>query len=84
MDMNVIIKTENDIEFDELIGYPEVKQIYKPPERQCLMKQDLHNIYSHFTNVLIITFISITIAIIIVFVLLYFRRRNNRYHNRLV
>ena len=31
------IKTENDIEFDELIGYPEVKQIYKPPERGCLI-----------------------------------------------
>ena len=78
-----VIKAESDLEFDEPIGYPEVRQIYKPPERQCLMKHNSIEIHSNLTIVLLIAFIAITIAVIIASVLLYFRR-SSRLHNRLV
>ena len=78
-----LIKAENDLEFDEPIGYPEVRQIYKPPERQCLLIHNSIEIHSNLTNVLLIAFIAITIAVIIVSVLLYFGRKSYRF-NRLV
>ena len=78
------VKTDDDIELSELIGYPEVKQLYEPKEKLCLLSESLNTIDSHLMIVAIIAFIAITISFAIVFVSIYYRRRTPENHNRLV
>ena len=80
------IKADDDIELGS-VGYPQLKQLYKPPESQCNLREDQDTIISHFSNVVIISIIAITIAVIIAVLLVYYRRRirsPSTNHNRLV
>ena len=78
------VKTDTDIELSELIGYPEIKQLYEPKEKLCRLSGSSDTISSHLMIVAIIAFIAITISFVIVFVSIYYRRKRPSIHNRLV
>jgi len=76
------IKTVNDQDIDEPIGYPNVDQIYKPMVKKCISSEDSNNITSHAFVVTIISLIAIIIAIIIAFGLHYMYKRRAPVINR--
>ena len=79
------IKQDDDIELGS-VGYPQLKQSYKPPESQCKLRENSYSIDSHFSNVIIIAIITIIIAVSIALILVYFRRRKSaaNIHNRMI
>ena len=79
------IKAKDDIELGS-VGYPQLKQLYKPPEIQCNLRENQDTVVSHFSNVVIISIIAIIIAVSIALILVYYsrRRRITSNHNLLV
>jgi hypothetical protein len=62
------IKTDNDIEIDSLIGYPEIDEIYKPIENECHTSsesKDQNNSNFDIWFSLVISLILISLIIII-------------------
>jgi len=62
------LKTEDDIEIDSLIGYPQIDEIYKPIENECYTgRESKHQNNSNFDIwfSLVISLILISLIIII-------------------
>lgn len=75
------IKADEDQDIEEWIGYPELTQTYSPPQMQCGIADKVEG---HFFSVATILTIAIFLVIAIALTLVWVRRRDLKYENRLI
>ena len=74
------IKTDYDKDIEEGVGYPQLTQIFSPPQMQCNGNNEMEE---HSSSVAIIISVAIIVIVLIVVTLVYFRKRT-KYINRLI